>query len=455
MKFKNILLIAIFLLINPLVIADELKTGHVEKVDLSFEQAYELMLANNNSMKALLEEIQEKQYQKKAAVGAFFPKVGVNSTYFRFDDPISVGMGHLGSIQLQDQNLWMTSAGASWNIFTGGKILALNAAARAKLEGTNEKYRALTNELIAELVKRYFGLRMAKDVVVVRKQVYDTTKKHLEDALKLEEAGVIAKSERLHADVACAQAQRDYEASVRDMNIIEEGLKTLIKADNVELKDVEIFPSSPLFVYNEKIAKLDEFKQIALQNNPNLKQMAVKKKLAQARYRGEVANYSPTVSLFAYDVLASKDLSYQVPHWTVGASVNMLLFDGFSRYNNLKAADSFRKQVAFEEKDAQNNISSLVTKQYEELMKYKEQFESTNKSIESAQESLRTSIIAFQEGFGTSLAVTDAQAAFSGVKIARLNAIYNYDTTLTDLLRTNGKAEDILNYIKNSTKEKL
>lgn len=463
-KFGLIILI-LALIAGQLVKAqDDVQKASIQKIDLSFEQAYELMMANNNSMKACLEEINAKKYEKKAAVGAFFPKIGINSTYAHLDGDITVNSPpvHLGgmtiavpAILLQQQNLWETSAGAVWNIFTGGKILALNSAARAKLEATNQKYRLLTNDLTAELVKRYFGLKLAQDVVVVRQQVLDMTQKHLDDAIKLEREGVIAKSERLHADVAFRQAERDYNSALRDAEIIEEGLKTLIKADNVDLKNVEISPSSYLFVYNKDFAKLDEFKEIAMRNNPNLKQLEAKKKLAQANYRSQAANYSPVVSLFAYDVLASSNLSYQIPRYAVGASANWLMFDGLSRYNNLKAADCVRRQVKYETIDAQNNIESLVTKQYEELMKYKEQYESTNKSIESANEALRTATLAFNEGLGTSLTVTDAQTALSGIKIQRLNAIYNYDSTLTQLLGTNGNAEDILEYIKNSTKEKL
>lgn len=464
-KTKLFSLILILFVSTPAVFSAEVQKASIQKVDLSFEQAYELMMANNNAIKACLEEINEKKYLKKAAFGQYFPKIGINSTYAHLNDPITVstpamtiqGIGTLNvpPILIQDQNLWATSAGAIWNIFTGGKIVAMNSAARAKLEGTNNKYRVLTNDLTVELVRRYYGLKMAQDVVIVRQQVMDTAKKHLADAKKLEAAGIIAKSERLHAEVAYSQAQRDYLAAIRDVNIIQEGLKTLIKADKVDLKDVEIYPSSDLFVYNKDFAKLDEFKQIALKNNPNLKQMDVKKKLAQANYKSNVANYSPTVSLFAYDIFASSDLSYQVPRFVVGATANWMLFDGLTRYNNLKAADSVRKQVKYETIDAQNNIESLVTKNYEELMKYKEQYDSTTKSIESANESLRVSMRAFEEGYGTSLNVTDAETALSGVKITRLNSIYSYDVTLTSLLGSNGKAEDILEYIKNSTKEKL
>lgn len=456
---KKLILIIILCFVGSGAFCEDMKKATIQQFDLSFEQAYDLMLANNNALKALSQEIKQKNYERKSAIGHYFPKVGLNTTYLHFANPIDVTatIPMLGSTttNLQQENLWMASAGVCWNIFTGGKIIANHKAAIAKLEGTSEKYRMIENELTSELVKRYFGLRLALDVVTVRKQLLGGTKHHYDDAKKLEKEGIIAKSERFHAEVAYTQAQRDYDAALRDANIVEEGLKSLIKEQKVDLTNVTVNPNSLLFLYKDNFLTLDEFKKAAIDNNPQLKQAEVKKKLAQAKFRSEVANYSPTVSLFAYDIFAAKDLSQQVPRWAVGGTVNFLLFDGLSRYNNVRAADEGRKIADYEKIDAEINIESLVTKQYQELHKYKEQFESTNKSVESAKEALRTTNLGFKEGFKTSLEVVDAELALSGVKIDRLKALYNYDTTLCDLLKTTGSSKDVLKYISNSSKEKL
>lgn len=454
MKKKILALLLLCLISTPQGICEEAKKISIQKYDLSIEQAYDLMLVNNKSLQAATEAVEEKRHKKNAAIGHFFPKIAVNSTFTSLSEPIGLPLGSK-TLTLQEDKVWGVGAGAVWNVFTGGKILAMNSAARAMYTGSNEKLREVKGDLTCELIKRYYGLKLANDVIKVREQVLETTKKHLEDAKKLEKNGIIAKSERLHAEVAFSKAEREYKASLRDANVIQEGLKSLIKADNADLKDVEVSPVSSLFIYSKDFENLNDYQKTALENNPLLKQAEVKKKLAQANYRSEVSNYSPVVSLFAYDIFGSKDLSGGVPRWAMGASVNFLAFDGFTRYNNVKAADSYRKQINYEIEEAQNNIQTLVNKKYQELLKYKEQYESTNKSIESAQESLRITTKSFQEGYATSLAVTDAQTALAGVKIDRLNAIYNYDVTLAELLKTNGKSESIMEHIKNSTTEKL
>lgn len=456
---KKFLTVLILLCSCKSVMATDVQKTGVDLVDLSFEQAYELMLENNNSLKAHNEVIKQAKFEKNSALGEFSPKVVMNSTYFHFSKDMNLTtsdriMGVPVSItsHIQDRNLFTFGGGVVWNIFTGGKLLSNHAVARAKYEATNAKYRDIKDNLTVELVKRYYGLRLARDVAEVRRQTAECIEKHVNDARLLEKEGVISKAERLHAEVAYADAERDYKASLRDINIVEESLKTLIKAQDVDLKDVRIEPASLLFVYDETAVDVDAMKANALTNNPKLKQLAEKRKIMDAKYHAKVADYMPTVSLFAMDIAAASNLSETIPRAAIGGSANMLLFDGFSRTNNVRAAKAERKSVDYEIEDAKYNIECLVIKQYQELMKYKENYDSAVKSLETAEESLRVANLSFKEGFGTSLQVTDAQMMLLKVKIERLNSIYNYDVTLADLLRTNGDTDEILNYISNSNK---
>ncbi len=442
--FSRIIILSICLMINQAYSSEA----------LTFDEAYTLMLQNNKGLKAVLKSVEEKKYKKRAAIGHFLPTVNLNSTYAHLDD--NQGFNIMGfSMDIQKQNLWYLGAGANWNIFTGGKILAYNSAARANFEGANQKYREKTNELTVELIKRYYGLRLAEDIVKVREQVLESVQGHLNDAIKLEKAGVIAKTERLHAEVAFSEAERELKAALRDKNVVEKSLYNLVQSKDKETGGEEFSASSDLFIYTGELPSKEDFLKQTMKSNTSLKLLDVKKRLAKANFRSEAGNYSPTVSLFAYDIMASDDLTQLAPRWALGGIVNFTIFDGLSRYNNLKAAKALKEQTEYEIEDAQEGIELLVNKYYQELLKYKEQYESTDKSIEMAQESLRVSKISFKEGLSTSLSVTDAESVLAAVKIARLSSVYNYDVTLSELLSLKGSAGEIIEYIKNSKTEKL
>lgn len=80
---------------------------------------------------------------------------------------------------------------------------------------------------------------------------------------------------------------RDYKASLRDANVVEEGLKTLIKAQEANLKDIYIQPNSLLFVYDDSTIDVVAMKENVKANNPQLKQLRAKKKALNAKYHAK------------------------------------------------------------------------------------------------------------------------------------------------------------------------
>ncbi|MCR5261856.1 MAG: TolC family protein [Candidatus Gastranaerophilales bacterium] len=461
MKYFFRIFVIIFF-ITGITFAEE--NSKAETYDIDFPTAYELMFNNNSHIKALLENINVHRYKKNSAIGEFLPKIYMNASFVHFNNDINTEIPYLPlggqivpipNLTIQDKNVGTFGFTALWNVFTGGKIIAYNSAARANLLGADLKYKSMSNQLTVKLVKAYFGLSLAKDTEKVRKSVLDSAQKHLDDAEKMEKEGLIPKSERLHAEVAYRQALKEYNSAQKDVLIAEEGLKNLIKDENADLTNVSINPTSFLFVSSKELASLETLKEDAVKNNPDFKQTAVQKKLADANYLANVANYSPSISVVAYDIVGQGNLAKQIPREGIGVMGNFTLFNGFSRYNDLKAAKSLKKQVQHATNASKNDIEYLVAKNYNELFKYKEQYESSEKSIEKAQESLRCAMLAFKEGYGTSLSVTDAQTMLGVIKIQKLKAVYDYDVKLVELLANTGNSEAIFDYLKDADEIKF
>lgn len=432
-----------------------------DSYDMSFEQAYELMFVNNNSLKAAMKAKDVARHQKNAALGLYSPKVGINTTVAMLDHDIAmhVNMTPLAPVTktmtLQNKNLWEASGAITWNIFTGGKIIAANQAASAKYKISDYKLEEVKGNLTSDLIKRYYGVCLAQDVVKVRQDVYDATKKHLEDAKKYEKEGFIAHSETLHAEVAFAKADRELKASKRDLQVVNDALIRLVKAQNVDLDGVSVNPTSRLFIYKNDLPDIEVIKNDVLANSPLIKQSEGKNKVVNANYKAKLADYSPIVTVGACDIFANDSLSPLVPRMAFAATANWMVFDGFSRLNNVKAAKALKSQVEFEHADIQTTLMTYADKLYNELLKAKEQYESTDSSIKSAEEAVRVTTLSFKEGFSTSLSVTDAQVALSAEKIDRLNALYKFDIALIELLRLEGQTGKIFEYINNSETEQL
>ncbi len=423
-----------------------------EKREMSFEEALEILQDKNEALMAARMEEGQREYEKAAAQGLYLPKVQFGMQYTRIDEPISIDLNDIRSVilglhptvpqamvpsfesQVQDDTFWKTHVNALWPVFTGGQISAANRAADAFLDEAREKVRFTESTLTSELAKRYFGLRLARKVTGVRRQVLAGLDKHLYQAKKLEENGMIARAERLHAEVFRSEAERGYKRALRDENIAQTALAGILSSED------NIVPTSPLFLLRE-FEPMEGFRSRAVSKNPILKQIGAKWEAAHQAYRKELGTFYPQVFLFGRHELHREDLTVLEPEWAVGVGINFTIFEGGARANRVKAAKAVETRVSLLAQRAERDIETLVEKRYQELMKSLEQLDVLGAAIVSAREYLRVRTRSFEEGFATSLDVVDAQLALSRVEIETLAARYDFDVALAQLLEASGESD--------------
>lgn len=466
-----------FLLIISTLMATCLSAQELPTVDttkLTFADALKQMQIGNQLIWAANQEVKEKEFEKRATVGLYMPKVELIGAYTILNDDISLDLKDVktgitefsaalpptlqpyfgalaakvpNSYTIQEQKFGILSAGAALPLYTGGKIRTANKAATVRVDEAKEKVTEQIASLITELTTRYYGLRLAEDVIAVRKEVLSGMDSHVKQAESLVRNGMIASAEKLHAEVYRAEAYRALQGSVRDADIVRSALSSTLGGQMV------VAPTSELFI-TSNLENLDYFHQQALQNNPKLRQVAINKELAHLKVKGEKANYLPTLALTGSKELYSKDLAEVMPDWFVAVGLKYTIFDGMSRTRKVQAAKSLEKRVENIEVKAKNDVQVQISSLYSQLMKTREQLESIETSLNFANEYLRVREKSFAEGFATSLDVVDARLNLAKVKIERLNLVYTYDITLAQLLEASGLSQQIEQYQTNAIQER-
>jgi len=455
---------------------------------LSFDQAVDIALRNSHNMKQVDFLKKENQEETKAAKALRLPNVGITAGYFLMSDDIHLdlspvrdaitplystlsnygsfsGVGNLsdaastqvvrgqlkqGLQQVQtaewDQTIQKKAFGtiaatAVLPIYTGGKINAANKAAGIKEKEAEELLQQKRGELMSELAERYFGLCLAQQAVKVRQDVLNGMQNHLNDAIKVEKQGLIAHADVLNAQVYHAQAERELNKAKHTAFIINQALvNTLAISENAN-----IIPANELF-YLDSIEPVNYFKSNALKNNPLLQQVQTKKELSIEGYNAEKSNRLPTVALQGTYNLANIDLSPYLPTWMVGVGAKWTLFDGASRDKKIKAASYKTDQVKEVQQKAQSDIATVIDKLYNELEMYREQLAELTTAKKYAEEYLRVREKAFHEEMTNATDVVDARLALSKVRIERLEAMYGFDKTLSQMLQYAGIPEQFSFY---------
>ncbi|MCB9481410.1 MAG: TolC family protein [Desulfobacteraceae bacterium] len=258
---------------------------------------------------------------------------------------------------------------------------------------------------------------------------------------------MISKAERLHAQVAAEEADREHKKSVRDMEIASTALCGLIFCE-----PSAITPVSPLF-WTHELPEKEAFLENAHKDNIILKNLKQQMKLADAGLQNEKSAYRPDVYLFASKALLTNDLTILDPEWAAGIGARFTLFDGFARSGKVASARAVKTQVNQLYTQMLRDVDTLVVSRYQTLIQSLEQIDALDVSISFAREHLRARTRGFEEGMATSLDVVDAELAFSKVKIDRLEALYSFDLALSKLLEASGDISSFNKYRIKGEKE--
>ena len=467
-------------------------TTKVDTLNLSIDQAFDLMMSNNKNIKASEYNLKSKEYQIKAAKGLRMPKIGLTGIYTMLNDDIAFNLvpvkemlkgtvaglqqkaaipgnealaNELMSVQnimgtlmqssllpneylIQNQKFGKANVELVLPIYAGGKINAANKAAQARYNESEFALKETKNKLFTELVARYYGLTLLEQLVIVRKQVVEGIKQHLDNAVKLESNGMISHAERLHAEVAYSAAKRELEKAIYDADIIRSAL-----ANTISTKKYVTTNSSLFYIHD--IKNVEEYKSIAKINNTTIKKLEAKKLLAEQGVKKEKSNYFPTVFLTGKKELLTKDLTVLDPEWYVGVGVKFNIFDGLARTRKYQSAKMVKKQVDSYCDYAQSGVETLIDKAYKEIKKSQSQIKSLDTDLKFANEYFRVRTKAFKEGFTTSVNVVDAQLNLSKVKIEKLMAVYQFDLALANLCELCGISTDFNKYRTNKNRVEI
>ncbi|MXV38880.1 TolC family protein [Flavobacteriaceae bacterium Ap0902] len=447
---KNLKLYTLFILLGLL--------PQLQAQELSFTEAVQWMQTHNEKLLGTHKQAEAAQLGAESAKGLRWPTLSLEGNYIWMNDDLYLNFNKykyavsgitgldpalLGDwkVKFQDYNVGRLSADFSWPIFTGGKIKAGVKAGQLQADFAKLEIEKVESNLIKDLANRYFQTQLAKEAILVREQALASAEKHLYNAQKLEENGMLAPVETMQAQTAVADANRELKAAQKDEELARAALFGLmgIPEDSVQL-------STPLFEV-KKLESLAYYQDLAKQNFPEIVQARIKKQLAEQKVAAEKANFIPDIALVAKQYLLSDNLPITEPDGYVGIGMKVNIFNGFQNKRNYEQAVTVSESVDLLTAQAERDIQTLVKKHYTEILKQQEQLTSLEESIAFAEELVRVREKAFAAGFATSTDVADANLYLASIKIKRLQALYEIDKTLAELLETSGVSAYYLDFI--------
>ncbi len=349
-------------------------------------------------------------------------------------------------MKVQDDVFFNARVTVVWPIFTGLKIYSAYDAAKENVNARKAEFDMAQNAVLMDVATKYFTLRLAEELTVMRETTMKNLEGHLERSKKLEEGGQISKAERLRAEVALAEAQNAYEDALRDQSLARMALASLLRTDT------SITATTPVEA-PELIRSMEEFKQLAREKHPGLRQLRTERKRSHDAVSAARADWFPTIALFGYRELYTKDLTILEPEWAVGAKAqwDLPFLGGAESRAKVSSAKAMERSLASKEEQTLDNINLLVEKRWRELEHAKGRLASLGKTRELADEALRSQTRAYEAGLATGLDVVDAELALARLQVGDLKAHFDAVVAWLGLLEASGdvaEAGNMLNAVR-------
>ncbi len=336
------------------------------------------------------------------------------------------------NMKVQDDWFFNARLTVVWPIFTGLKIYSAYDAAKENVNARKAEFEMAQNTVLMDVATKYFTLRLCEELVGMRESTKKDLEEHLNRSKKLEEGGQISKTERLRAEVALAEAENAYEDALRDQSLARMALASLLHTDTSLTATTPV--ESP-----EGIRSMDEFKALAVEKHPGLRQLRVERKRNQNAISAARADYFPTIALFGYKELYTKDLTILEPEWAIGAKMQWDIFKGGDTRAKVSSAKAMDRSLGSLEEETIDNLKLLVEKRWRELEHAKGRLASLVKTRELAVEALRSQNKAYEAGLATGLEVVDAELALSRLQVADIKAHYDAVIAWLGLLEAAGE----------------
>ena len=436
--------------------------------EFSFEEAWQELLQQNNSLKAEQADVAHYQHLQKATRSYSFPSVSVGANYIRLDQDVTLSGGQilestgeeiptaigmmlysygldLGAITstLSERDIIHASINAIWPIFTGGRIKAAKSAAEWKTEEAKSRLEMAKQDRFEDLSRYYFSVILASQVLDTRIAVEKGLTHHRDNAIKLEEHAQIAHVERLQADASLAQAVVERKKAEKNLEIARSALTEILNQSE------PVTPNALLFI-NRTLPPLDSFISQTLETYPGLAVLNAKEKQAENLVKAKKGTFLPEVLLYGnYNLYEDDSLTSQLtPDWMMGVGVNFSILDRNGRVGEVRAASSLVTRVNHLRAQAIQDLQVLVKKTYLEAEMAIEEVDGLNASLDLAKENLDLRRKAFNQGLASSLDVVDAELYLASVRTQQAAAGFKYLTALNGLLALSSNMEGFSSYLQ-------
>lgn len=415
-------------------------------VVITLEQALEIALSENVSVKVADMEIERTGYAKKGTYAALFPSIDATGSYQR-------------TIKKQAMYMSMGEGQEPMKIEVGMSN-TINAAATAALPLVNaqlwksitisgldvelavEKARSSRLETVTQVKNAYYAILLAKEAFNVYKEVYENAVSNYEEAKKKFDAEKISEMELLRANTTVANAVPNVYNAENSIILALWQLKAVLGVD----LDINLDVAGQLADYaGQMLYDINQHNDASLDGNSAMKQLAIQAEMLAETIKLQKYAALPSLAAsfnFSYISMAN-DVAFKEfpwsPYSTAGLSLNIPIFAGGKRHQQIRQAKNQHQQVLLQKDNTERQLKIAIRQSLNTMETNMKSYYSAQDAVAMAAKGYSIAEKAYQVGRSTLIELNDAQLALTQARLAEYQAIYNFVVAKAQLEQTLGQ----------------
>ncbi len=402
---------------------------------LTLDRAIEIALAGNRELRASEARLGAASAGVDEARAARLPRLVLDGSYQRTDNPVLVFSNLLGQSNFQAENFrlddlnepdpldnWKARISVAQPVWTGGRIAGAVDAAGLERDAAESDREAARQRVVHQVIESYTGAVLARGELEVTRESLATARAHVELVSDLRRGGLVVESDLLQAEVR--------ESEVRELTIrAESGAEVAAAALNLALgRDLDTPVALPAGLEMDAAATPEEAGLAELVERARGRRQhlaaARRRHAASERFEGiERAARRPEVGVGAsWEMNAEDFFGADGDNWALTVGLSFDLFDGHrARARRQRAAESSREAAERTELLAQS-VSLEVRRAYFERRAARQRLEQAEKGVALAERSLEIIEDRYREGLTILPELLDAETALTRARLRRIAA---------------------------------
>ena len=402
---------------------------------LSLDDAIAIAATDNPQVEMAQAKQGEARAGARSSRSALLPKIGVSETFIDSTDPVfafgarlrqgrfTAGDLSLGTLNYPPPTSDFTSAaGATWMVFDSGRTLNLLRSAHTNAEAAAQQTVAARQDVAFAVVRAYYRALLADQEKITTAAAVERARSFAKQAHDRVDTGMALAADGMQADVEVSQRAQDAAEAESNALVAYADLAGVL-GDTSKTLVLAVTEGNP----GDIAASIDELQSLALRRRPDLIAARTQIVAAAQSLRSSRDAFGPQVSTFA-------NLESDNPHltgggnnnWTVGAKVELQLFDGGERRAQVSKAAAQQQMAEASYRQAVIQAGLGVKRAYYARQTAERQFGISGEILRKTQETLRTSLDRYTTGLVVIDDVLREQEQLRSVELNRVESLYQW-----------------------------